>query len=536
MTEVYSAEHVGDRQVNPGALHPASTRLRWINLLSMLLLLWFLTTQSHAQNSASFESTIREGNILLRQLNLPDTGEFTFLEQQIYRGEAVNAQQQLETIITQIETLHDRYDENLITPLTLLGDAYVAQNNFDQALDYYDRARHTARVSYGLFDVRQLPVVYREADVFRKMGDLASSGQREEYAFEVMAKSAEATDPQLLSATMRLGKFYLETFNYLSARALFNQALAYHDNNDSGYSPEAIPALHGVALSHRLERFPPIYINSAESSRLSGPSPGLNNRDLEGQYATFNSFPKGEKALQRIVEIRRRQDPQDLPATLGAILDLADWHLLFGREKTAHTLYTHVYEEMSAAEADPGTFFGQPKLLHFPVPPNPRPPAEKASSDPSTGIVTLGFNVTPGGRIRKLKTLESRPPDLMEFRVRRSMRVAIFRPMLVDAEPIMATDQSYTHEFAYFPTPAQALALDLLDAENKANEAMGDDDLTGEDNTQADNQPATEEVNQDVSPSTSEALRSPDKLTTAPPANDLEYDSTTNLSRTQPEE
>ena len=385
-------------------------------------------------------------------------GDFAFLQQQIYRGEAANAQRQLETIVTQIEALTHRYDEALVVPLTLLGDASMVQQDFAEALNYYDRARHTARVNYGLFDSRQLAVVYREADAFKRIGDLDSAGQREEYAFEVMHKNHGEYDPDLLPGLMRLAEFYLKTYNFLSARSLFNRAMSIHTSTGTDYSLQAIPALQGIALSHRLERFPPFYVADINDNRLSGPTPGLNTADLDRQYIAFNNFPAGEKALQQIVEIRRRQDPQDPQATFEAILALADWHNLFGKNNTANTLYAHLYEEMAKNGDDPVAFFGQPELLYLPLPQNPKPPPVSKRQQVTTGSVQLGFQVSSSGRIRQLETLASEPEGLMDFRVRRSMRLAVYRPMLLEGVAVAAEDQFYTHEFSYYPTADQVLA------------------------------------------------------------------------------
>ncbi len=392
-------------------------------------------------------------------------GDFAFLQQQIYRGEAPSAQSELETIVSQIEAVRHRYDEALVVPLTLLGDAYMVQREYDKALDHYDRARHTARVNYGLFDPRQLPVVYREADAFKKIGDLASAGQREEYAYEVMHKSMEPYDPKLLPGLMRLAGFYLETYNYLSARTLFNRAMSIHTSSGKHFTLDAIPALQGIALTHRLERFPPFYVSNTDDNRMRGPTPGLNTSDLDNQFVAFNNFPAGEKALQQIIEIHRQQEPEDPQATLDAIVTLADWHLLFGRSNTANTLYSHVYEKMAENGADASRFFGNPKLLYIPLPQDPKPPPASKRQQVSTGKVQLGFNVAPSGRVRKLTTLESMPEDLMDFRVRRSMRLAVFRPMLVEGVPVTAEAQEYTHEFSYYPTADQVLTASTTEPE-----------------------------------------------------------------------
>jgi len=393
--------------------------------------------------------------------------DFGFLEQQIYRGEARQAADHLQTMVQQVEATRHRYHEDLLLPLTLLGDALMVQREYGVALEHYERARHIARVSYGLFDPRQLAVVYREAEAYKKVGDLASAGQREEYAYEVLLKAYDVHDPQVLPALMRLGRFYLETYNYLAARTLFNRAMNVHSSNGTDYSIAAVPALQGIALSYRLERFPPYYIATAsDNQRLQGPTPGLTNSDLDNQQVSFNSFPAGEKALQQIVEIQRRQDPQDAEATLDAIVALADWHLLFSRNNTAATLYSHVYEQMAEQGEDAAAFFGAPKLIYLPKPSDPTPPDVATQIQPAQGMVELSFNVSTTGRVRKLKTTESQPPKLMDFRVRRSMRLAIYRPKLIEAVPVLTEGETYRHEFEYYPAQAPIEPGDPPVAEN----------------------------------------------------------------------
>jgi len=377
--------------------------------------------------------------------------EYSFLEQQIFRGEADTAINQLDTAINQLESTHHRYHGALIRPLTLKGDALMVQKNFDGALDNYTRARHIARTANGLFDVSQVEILYREAEAHRKINDLQTSGEREEYALEVVSRSYEPYDMRLVAPLHRLAKFYMQTHNYLAARGLYRRALSVFEANRADHSTAAIETLQGIARSHLLERFPPIYVNNAEDTRLIGPQPGLNTAELESQQLQFNNFPAGEKALQRVVDIRKNEEPPNPGGTLTAILQLADWHMMFGRTSTASTLYTHIFEEMPSIDEDPAAFFADPTLLYLPSPQDPDLPEDAFNQNVAQGQVSLQFDVTTSGRVRKLKTIASEPPRMMDFRVRRSMRLAQFRPRLVDGTPVHSEMQTYTHDFPYLP-------------------------------------------------------------------------------------
>ena len=379
---------------------------------------------------------------------------YAFMEQQIYRGESSTVLTKLEAHIDQIEGVRHRYHEDLIVPLTLSGDALVVQKKFTLALDRYARARHVARVSSGLFASAQLPVIYREADVFRRLGDLRSSAQREEYGYEVAKKVNGEDDLGRLQALYRLAGFYLETYNYLAARTLYNNALTIHINHNQVDTMAAIPALQGIATSHRLARFPPFYVHSAnDNSRFEGPTPGLITSELELQHLAFNNFPAGEKALQQIVAIRQEAIPEDPEALAEALLQLGDWHMLFGRSSVAGVIYKHVFENFGGQPDSPVPHkFADPQLIYFPLPEDPKSPRRVDTSTQLQGFVTLNFDVGPSGKVRHLKTAASEPKRMMDFRVRRSMRQAVFRPQLENGLAIVATEQSFTHKFPYFPS------------------------------------------------------------------------------------
>ncbi len=436
---------------------PTGPATRAIALLVSYLTL--STVPIHAQLGQTFSVSDSPAMPALIAPGSKDEETYAFLALQIQSGESSNAEQPLQTIVEQLEATRHRYHEDLIVPLTLLGDAKAAQKDYEGALDLYARARHIARVSQGLFDAKQLAVVYREADALISLGDLAAAGSREEYAYEVMRKTHARYDPATLPGLMRLADFYLNTFNYQAARTLYNAAMDVHTRNHTNFTEDAIPVLRGIAISHRLERYPPFYVANTDDNRFEGPTQNLNSPEFDRRQISFNNFPAGERALQQIVEIRQKQQPQEPLETLKAIVELADWHLMFGRSNMANTLYSNVYKQMLEAGEDAEDFFAKPALVYLPIPQDPRPPPRDQRDAPTTGFVKLAFDVAPTGRIRKLKTVESQPEKLMEFRVRRSMRLAVFRPMLVEGLPVMAEAQEYTHTFRYFPKADPAAAV-----------------------------------------------------------------------------
>ncbi|MCZ6643771.1 MAG: hypothetical protein O7F71_19525, partial [Gammaproteobacteria bacterium] len=350
----------------------------------------------------------------------------------------------LEQRIRSIETTTHRYDESLVVPLTLLGDAQAGDGDYDGALDSYGRAVHVNRVNDGLISPKQVDIVYREAEVYRLMGNYQETNNREEYAYHVLNKAYGAFDEKLLPGVYHLANWYKESYNIYQARLLYQRALQILDFNDRRETHEAIPALSGVAATYRLERFPPFLIsNLSDKSYISSGS---------DDPISINNFPAGERALQNIVSILRANPDEDPVLVAEAVLELADWYLLWDRTDRAFPLYEHAYTLLADAEnVDVEGYFSEPKLLYYPFPRDPRAPPVRLRGEKQIGFVEIGYEIGANGRVRSLKTVASEPKGLMDFRVRKSIRFARYRPVVMAGTPTNVEEYVYRHEFNYFP-------------------------------------------------------------------------------------
>jgi tetratricopeptide (TPR) repeat protein len=388
--------------------------------------------------------------------------ELLELELQIDAGEYAVPKAWLEARVAKIEKRSHRFDPTLVRPYTLLGDIASRQGDYRTALDHYGHAVHIQRVSQGLVSAGQVDIVHREADTYRKLGDVKSANEREEYAYYVLRRSYKPYDMKLLPGVYRLADWYAQTNNVFSARALYQHSFDILSANGLGNSLEAIPALEGVARSYRLERFPPYYPSSDPAAVAPGPAI-VTSTQLDVPISIGN-FPQGERALQQIVQIHR-QNGSDPVQIAEAVLDLADWYLLFEKQSRAEPLYDYAYDLLDAQpDVDAVAYFAEPRLLHYPAPGDPVNPVSQPDTLPQTGFVEVSYEVTPDGFARSLRTVESQPKNLMDFRVRKSLRASRFRPALVNGVPVASTDQTFRHEFAYYPS-GDAAAEDHASAE-----------------------------------------------------------------------
>ncbi len=398
---------------------------------------------SHTWAQESIEAMLSEENApaeAAEAVTLQD------IEAQIRAREYDYPIQWLHQQIGEIEHSSNRYDARLIRPLTLLGDAQTGKGDYTEALDNYQRAVHLSRVNDGLNSAGQIPIVYREANAYKALGSYKEANDREEYAFHVLSRAHDPYDAELLPGVFHLAEWYRDTNNIFAARSLYEQAVNILSANNLQASALAIPAYQGIAHTYRLERFPPFYVGESDTSSGSDFAPAYSDA------LSVNNFPAGERALQQIIEIHRTSSNPDPVVLAEAILDLADWYLLFDKTQRAFPLYEHVYQLLSDVEGFAvANFFAEPKILYFPAPQDPRAPPPELRGERRTGFVEVGYEVSKTGYAKSLRTINAEPEGLMDFRVRKSLRLSRYRPMLIDGQPVDKPDHVYRHEFAYFP-------------------------------------------------------------------------------------
>ncbi|MEQ8483526.1 MAG: hypothetical protein RIB46_04110 [Pseudomonadales bacterium] len=435
-------------------------RLRPIALILGLALTWPATViaESAAAEDAAAEADAAAPTLQALDVDLGDP--LDTVERQIDTREYEAALPWLEAHIESIEAGSHRFDDRLVRPLTLLGDALSGLGRYDEALDHYQRAVHLTRVNQGLTAPEQVAIVYREANAYKALGDWQQANGREEYAYHVLTRAHDPLDEALLPGIYHLAGWYQSINNVFAARSLYERAVGILDTHGKGSSIAAIPALQGVALSYRLERFPRFYAADLDASSSVMPTSTLS------QPMSVNNFPAGEAALQKVIQIRQEQQPDNPVALAEAVLDLADWYTLFEKDRRAEPLYGHAWQILAAAPGvDAASYFANPLLLFYPAPSPPSLPPPEQRGEPITGFVEVAFAVTSDGLVRDLNTVASEPSGLMDFRVRKSLRLARYRPMLVDGVPVAKPAHTYRHEFPYFAELSQ-------EAEDGAAEAV----------------------------------------------------------------
>lgn len=408
--------------------------------------------------------------------------ELDALRGAIDAGEAQRVEREITAYIEQVEQATSRYSPELIKPLVILGDAQMELAEYEAAAESYGRAVHVDRVANGLHSPTQADIVYRESAALKALGDYQEAGNREEYAYELLVRRYGEGSLEALPATFRLADWCMQTDNVLLARSLFNNARTILLANEALHGEQAYRALRGLAATFKAERFPTLY-QRAETDTLDDDD----DFSRASRYAPLgqatqlplmlNSFPLGEKSLNQIVTLML-VDPASTPGQQAdAMTDLADWYLMFDHPEKALPLYVKAAEQYAIADPGAPAAFSAPTLLYFPLPPPLKPPPESKRGPPMEGFVQLTVTVKPDGTVTDMVTVADAPHNAMEFRVRRSMKIARYRPAIQDGQFVGAGGLAFEHRYPWFaPLPDQTRSDDATtpDTDTSAADAPAD--------------------------------------------------------------
>ena len=376
------------------------------------------------------------------------------IETMIATGEAEEAVELLEAQISNVANTQGRNSAALIPPLVLRGDAFRELGLYADALESYDDARSIQRRHFGLHDLNQVEVLYREAEAYFDQEMYAEANDRHEYAYSIYTRKYGTDSEQILPGLFKLADWYTHTNNIFTARGLYEKALGVVEDGSATSMNNRVRALAGLAESYRLERFRPSEFTSKSSKFTPRPYGSINHP--EHYYAELNNFAKGEEALLELVKLHlEREDPTSVDLA-KAKLALADWYLLFEKHRKAVVVYKDIWETLSDTPefAFVEEEMSSPQILYKPLPSDPERP-KRESTIPVIeleGRIEFALTVTEKGKTKKIKQVSSQPSQMLVKATRNTVSHSIYRPAFVDGEPTVTEDVQFVHTFPYYTT------------------------------------------------------------------------------------
>ena len=376
------------------------------------------------------------------------------IEAMIETGEAENALELIEVQISDIVAVNGRDSQLMVEPLTLKGDALRALGYYGAALETYDDARAIQRRHYGLHDLEQVDILYREAETYYEQEEFIEANDRHEYAFSIYIRKFGVDSPEILPGLFKLADWYMHTDNIFTARGLYEKALTDFELDETMDNAVRVRALSGLAQTYQQERFrPPEY--TAKTDKFT-PRPYGSINHPEHYFAELNDFSKGEEALLEVVRINLANEHDTSPALAAAKLRLADWYLLFEKYEKAAVVYKDIWDTL---DGTPGFAFVEehmltPQILYKPLPDDPERP-KRESTIPVIeleGRIEIALTVTERGKTRKIKQISSHPGQMLARATRNTASHSIYRPAFVDGVATTTENVQFLHTFPYFTT------------------------------------------------------------------------------------
>lgn len=345
------------------------------------------------------------------------------------------------------------HDHRRLDTLTELGLLYQDAAEHDVAVVAFDEARRLSRQQLGLLNERQSELLELSGQSYLMTG-------QDERASEVAAESLLLSErrlgnesPALLAALQHHARWQHQLQDFEGEQRTLQRAVDIIRRDGGSHDPRLIEPLLATAASLRAER------SFREDDLL-----------LERGGPRRRTYQTAVRQLSRALEVVRANADIDPQLHARILLEQGDWYLVRDRQRQALDSYRAAIglleaggrQDLVDAWFSTPVVLMQPEPLHFgmrPLEPAPglqpaRLPVASYSTDrvhSETGFVTARFEVDERGRARHVRVIESQPPRRMHARVHESLRDAVFRPRIVDGEPLASPDQQYTFRYAYRP-------------------------------------------------------------------------------------
>ncbi|MYC24869.1 MAG: hypothetical protein F4X56_02995 [Gammaproteobacteria bacterium] len=372
------------------------------------------------------------------------------LRARIEAGEAEEVLTLATEVIAEIEESRTRYDERLVKPLIVFGDANRELGQYIDAIEAYERARQISRLTNGLNSIEQVEAVHREAETYFELGHIGNANDSYEYIFSIYNQQFEPFSVDLLPTIFMLADWYVLIYNVFAARGLYEYATEIVEHHLERTSPENIRALQGLASTYRLERFRPLSALGQIRSRI----PVLYWADETPfrYHAKVNDFESGEEALIELVKLELERRDSTIESVARAKLELADWFTLFEKNEQAKVIYQDILDTFENTQTEfLKNEFGDAVPLFLPLSASPDPQPLSLESPPATGEVGFSVDVDETGRVIQVQLDFAQPQTAFVKEFEKSLKNAIYRPRFEDGEPKPRTNVKVNHTYVFFP-------------------------------------------------------------------------------------
>ena len=365
--------------------------------------------------------------------------------------------------ISRLESLKGAYHPQLANTHAQLGAWYQEQGEALKAIDFFERALHVTKVNHGLESFEQAQLVEQLIESYSKVQDWRKVAEKLHYLLWLYRRNLSSTDDRLLAIMQRVGNWYRQAY-YLhqggealaflvQADDLVDESLALVEAQSGAHSRQLTSLRHLSStinaqiardvkdvfkMSHR-------DIRQAMIPNKRG-NPYMNEIAVR-EYYFEQSFYKGRRALQKVIDVYKAGLPETALDYAQALAYQGDFYLSLNRKWNAMKNYNMAYDallEHDADEEDISGIFGEPvRVKPFTI------PGYELSQLPGLNYVEVLFDVPSNGWPTNIRVMASQPEadSKLWARGKRVLSATRYRPRFEKGKPVASENISLKHQF-----------------------------------------------------------------------------------------
>jgi tetratricopeptide (TPR) repeat protein len=356
-----------------------------------------------------------------------------------------------------IEQRTGGFTKSLVGPLRGLGLTYLGAGQPQAAIAPLRRAVDITRKIDGLFSFAQLEVLDPLIRAYGQVDKLDDAEREQIYSYRVNENHYGKASIDVVPALEQLAHWYTEAGRYTAARQYYAGALNIVQRVAGQSDPRLIPALRGLAETHRLEFiYGPEQADDGNAAASNAPGGSLVNAGAPTttQPATGGTKlnPNGEDALRTALKIAETAPNNDPAVRAALLIDIGDWLLIGGGNdsKEAINSYRRALPMLTTLPPPQNSALSQPAQIFY------RPPITANRSHRAKpehvieGFVDVEFTVTGDGHVVNAHTAGKSANESQEHAVTMAIKKARYRPRFENGEPVQ-TEGVRVHQvvFAY---------------------------------------------------------------------------------------
>ena len=386
------------------------------------------------------------------------------------------------------EAAEGPYSDQLQEDLFSAGIMAKQLGDHNQALKFFQRAQGVSRINNGLDNLDQIPIMNAITDSYENSNQIREADRTREAILGLMTHAYGADSQEVVPAMLDYGvwsidaflersnilvnidrmnvtQFMLDPNNFIRdqqniqdtplfhlylAQQIFINAINILLQQGNTLHPDLLNLEQKLLTSYFLSMHrenilyePDFYLTRKKSKTGSR----LNTNTIE--LIESQEYKLGQAAHERTLSYLTHDPYATQAAYAKAMLEAADWHLLFERKVKARREYQNIY---ASFQADTEQSEELSALLYpeFPVvlpvylpPPNSREKLKIGPEEPVRyfGYVDVSFQVNRYGKAKKVSILEQSGEvnRNMEIRLQNYLQKVLFRPRFKDGEPDTGT-------------------------------------------------------------------------------------------------